>query len=311
MIIASLLTVLSCAEKGEQDTATPRSITLSALEMNLQVGESRQLEATVLPESAKNREIIWSSTNNEKVSVDGSGLVSAISVGSAYVVAETANGIKASCLVKVTASESQSYKVRLYTDGTEAPQTLYGWPGQSLVLEARSDDGKQHNYRWSSSSEAIGVEEGRINFGLGSTATVAGYSWWAEAVVRAVSVDGCTASVNVVSSISESFRFGTSMEHIGGNVAMLAGKNAEISLSWFDGNSYRALPAGSFSLKSQDPSIVAVNGNIVSSADGVVGSAALSVLLCGREFMLCNVFVEKDGSKDSSGEPYYEYPVVW
>ena len=85
-----------------------------------------------------------------------------------------------------------------------------------------------------------------------------------------------------------------------------------MSLNWFDGSAFTALPSTvEYTLKSKDSSILTVDGHTVSSSEQTVGSTTLSVVLAGQEFLLCNVRVEKDGSKDSSGEPYTEQPINW
>ncbi|MBR6346194.1 MAG: Ig domain-containing protein [Bacteroidales bacterium] len=310
VLLAALLP--SCKGSKENSDVFPSSLTLSQTEMDLQVGESKALEATILPADAGDKSVAWSSTNPRRVGVDANGLVSAIAVGTAYVVAETVNGIKASCLVHVSSSGTDSYKVSLYNGSAEVSGTLYSWPGNTVRLEARSDDGKTHSYFWSSNSENTTVNDGLVTFGWEQREDMEGFAWYCEAVIRVTSTDGCGTYVNAVSSIGKSFRFGPSSETIGSDVTILAGKSAEISLNWFDGSAFTPLPENvEYTLKSQDTSILSVDGHTVSSSEQTVGSTILSVVLSGREFALCNVRVEKDGSKDSSGEPYTEYPVNW
>ncbi len=310
ILLAALLP--SCKGSKDNPVVLPASLTLSQTEINLHVGESKALEATVLPADASDKGIQWSSTNPQRVSVDANGLVRAQAVGTAYVVAQTVNGIKTSCLVRVLSSGSETYKVTLYKGGDEVSGTLYSWPGNTVRLEARSDDGKSHSYFWTSSSESTTVDEGLVTFGWEQREDREDFAWYSEAVIRVFSPDGCGTSVNVVSSIGKRFRFGPSSETMGSDVTILAGKSAEIALSWFDGSAFSALPEEvEYTLKSQDSSILSVDGHTVSSSDQTVGSTTLSVVLSGREFTLCVVHVEKDGSKDSSGESYTEYPVNW
>ena len=310
LLLAALLVAASCTKgKGNADVL-PRSLTLSESELQLIVGQTRQLEAAILPQDAADRSVVWSSTGSQRVSVDQNGLVKALAVGSAYVVAQTANGIKASCLVRVSPSEAPAYSLSLWTGGAAAPATVYGWPGSTVALEVRSSDAKPHTYFWNSSSLYTTVDEGLVRFGWGDD-PMDGYAWYCEAVVSVSSEDGCTTSANAVSSLGESFRFGAASEKIVSDLAMLSGKSAEIALMYYDGTAFTAVPEGDYSLKSQDPTILAVEGHTVTSTDRMAGSTTLSVILNGQEFVLCNVIVEKDGSRPSSGEPYTEEPVVW
>ena len=309
-LLAALLIAASCTKGKDNTGVLPRSLTLSESELNLVVGQTRKLEATILPEDIADKSVVWSSTKSQRVSVDKDGLVKALAVGSAYVVAETVNGIKASCLVRVSPSEAPAYSLSLWMGGAAAPATIYGWPGSTAQLEARSSDDKTHTYFWNSSSAYTTVNEGQIRFGWGED-PVDGYAWYCEAVISVSSEDGCTTSVNAVSSLGKSFRFGAASETIGSNVAMLSGKSAEIILMYYDGSDFAAIPAEDYTLKSQDSSILSVQDHTVSSTDQMAGSTTLSVVLNGREFVLCNVIVEKDGSRPSSGEPYTEEPVNW
>ena len=310
LLLAVLFFAASCSKgKGNTDVL-PRSLTLSESELQLVVGQTRKLEAAILPEDAADKSVVWSSTKSQRVSVDKDGLVKALAVGSAYVVAETVNGVKASCLVRVTASETPAYSLSLWMGGAAVPATIYGWPGSTAQLEVRSSDDKTHTYFWNSSSVYTAVNEGRVSFGWGED-PVDGYAWYCEAVISVSSEDGCTNSVNAVSSVGKSFRFGAASEKIGSNVAMLSGKSAEIALQYFDGTAFTAVPADAYTLKSQDPTILAVQEHMVSSTDQMAGSTTLSVVLNGREFVLCNVIVEKDGSRPSSAESYTEETVNW
>lgn len=70
----------------------PKSLTVSPQTLNLKLGGSSQLIASVLPEKANNQ-ISWSSTNSRVATVDSNGLVSAVGMGSATIIARTINDI--------------------------------------------------------------------------------------------------------------------------------------------------------------------------------------------------------------------------
>lgn len=96
--LAAVLAV-SCTQEKDTPSPQPSFLKLSQDEITLQVGESEKLEA--------NQPVSWMATNDH-VSVDPDGLVKAISQGTAYVVAETPGGLKASCLVNVLSHEEES-----------------------------------------------------------------------------------------------------------------------------------------------------------------------------------------------------------
>ena len=72
-------------------------IKLEASVIRLGIGDSRSINATVVPENASNKTLTWSSSNGA-VSVDN-GVVTGISNGMAVVTAMNSEGVKAQCVV--------------------------------------------------------------------------------------------------------------------------------------------------------------------------------------------------------------------
>lgn len=75
----------------------------SLSECEMYIGESLQLRAVVLPEYAADKTVIWSSSNSEIATIDETGLVSGISVGTVTITAAAndGSGVSASCIVEV------------------------------------------------------------------------------------------------------------------------------------------------------------------------------------------------------------------
>ena len=63
--------------------AEAESVTLNRSELNLSVGDTATLTATVLPEDAVDKTITWSSSDTSVATVNGSGLVTAVGSGTA------------------------------------------------------------------------------------------------------------------------------------------------------------------------------------------------------------------------------------
>lgn len=78
------------------------SVTLNKDTLNLKVGKTSKLSATVLPASAADKSITWSSSNTDVASVSSSGTVTAKKAGTAVITATAVNGKNASCTVTVT-----------------------------------------------------------------------------------------------------------------------------------------------------------------------------------------------------------------
>lgn len=86
------------------DEVLATDISLNQSQMSLQVGGTSQLNATVLPESTTNKVVNWISSDENIVTVDTTGLVTALAVGSVTITATTTDGsnLSASCIVTVT-----------------------------------------------------------------------------------------------------------------------------------------------------------------------------------------------------------------
>ena len=77
-------------------------ITLDKNTMTISEGETQALMATVLPDNAYNKEVVWSSSNQAVATVTGDGKVTGVSAGSAVITATTSDGNKkATCRITV------------------------------------------------------------------------------------------------------------------------------------------------------------------------------------------------------------------
>ena len=78
------------------------SVKLNKATLDLEVGKTGKLSATVRPVSATDKSITWSSSNTDVASVSSSGTVTAKKAGTAVITATAVNGKNASCTVTVT-----------------------------------------------------------------------------------------------------------------------------------------------------------------------------------------------------------------
>ena len=85
-------------------------VTLNKTTLSLSMGNSETLIASVLPSSASNKEVSWSSGNQNVATVSESGLVTAVALGTATITVTTADGGKnASCTVTVITAANGKY----------------------------------------------------------------------------------------------------------------------------------------------------------------------------------------------------------
>ncbi len=100
------------------------SVTLDCTEKQMFVGEMFNLTATVLPENATNKTLIWKSTDSSVADVSDTGLVEAKGAGKAYITATSENRVVAHCVIYVSGPESENLS-NIYVENTIADNYKY------------------------------------------------------------------------------------------------------------------------------------------------------------------------------------------
>lgn len=158
-------------------------VTLDESELTLYAGAEKALTAAVLPDSATNKKLIWSSNAPEVASVDENGVVSAISKGEAIITVKTDDGgFEKSCTVTVLIGVSE-----IMPERTELLLAVSEFAELSCTVLPENADDK--TLLWSSDTPEIAEvdENGKI------TAVSQG-----SAVITIASKDGQTKTfVNV------------------------------------------------------------------------------------------------------------------
>ena len=88
----------------EEPTPTPIELTSLVMHpetLNLEIGYTRRLTVSALPEGAAVPELVWNSTNIDVVMVNSNGIVEAVGDGNATVYATAPNGIYCRCRITV------------------------------------------------------------------------------------------------------------------------------------------------------------------------------------------------------------------
>ena len=102
------------------------SVSLNKTSLVIEVGGTEMLTATVLPSNAKNKEVSWSSSNENLVRVDN-GMVTAIAGGVTLVTVKTDDGGKtATCEVIVTEPVDEWYAFQTHTVGSGIDMVFMG-----------------------------------------------------------------------------------------------------------------------------------------------------------------------------------------
>lgn len=137
--------------------ATPvESITLSQEYADLTVGEHLALSAIVLPESATNKEILWSSSDPAVAGVDSDGNVTAINVGIADIIASCGE-VSAICHVTVNPVLVEAILL--------TPDNWSGEEGESFKIETTvlPENATDTTLEWSTSDANVAEVDGEGN----------------------------------------------------------------------------------------------------------------------------------------------------
>jgi uncharacterized protein YjdB len=154
-ILAAFL-VFSCEKTPEEITVSSLSLSQSSMEML--IGETMQLSATVQPSNATNKTVMWASTNPSVASVDQSGKVTALAEGKATITA-SAGGKSATCLVNVSKKYIAVTSVEL--DHTSLEMTEEDVV--TLIATVKPDDATDKTVTWSSSDATVAtVDNGKV-----------------------------------------------------------------------------------------------------------------------------------------------------
>ena len=121
---------------GDEPVAAPvTGVSVAPSTLELEVGQSSTLTATVAPANAANPAVSWTTSNAAVATVSSSGLVTAIGAGSATITATTEDGgFTATSTVTVSAAQANELELTIFSDaGTHA----YGGVTGALDTEIR------------------------------------------------------------------------------------------------------------------------------------------------------------------------------
>ena len=167
-LVLGVLLFFSCQEEIPQPVAV-QAVYLNATSMEITEGESATLVATISPNDAENKTVIWSSSNLSIASVVN-GKVTALKAGKATITVKTDDGGKtATCEVTVNAKVYPVTGVTL--DKTSATLT----EGDELTLTAtvNPDNATNRNVTWTSSNGTVAsVSNGKVTALKAGKATI-------------------------------------------------------------------------------------------------------------------------------------------
>ena len=164
-------------------------VTLDKTSLSIEAGQTAQLTATVQPGNADNQAVTWSSSDNNVVSVDATGKITANAKGSATITVTTTDGGKtATCTVTVTepAAPVAVTGVTLNKNNT----TIYTGRTETLTATIQPADATNKAVTWTSDNTGVAT----VNNGVVTGVSVG------SATITAKTADGgftatCTVTV--------------------------------------------------------------------------------------------------------------------
>ena len=192
------------------------SIALDKAEVSLEATETATLVATILPETATNKSVAWTSSNEAVATVDANGVVTAIAVGEAIIKATTTDGSDLSATCKVTVVPTLVVSIKVTPNSVEAEENSE----VQLSVNILPQNATYKSVEWSSSNDAIASVNANGLVKIRKEGNV---------VITATTTDGtnlsATCSINVYSSIDGVNGNDVIVATIGDNIVV---KNAKL-----------------------------------------------------------------------------------
>ena len=223
-----LLPALFACNKNSDGNDVATGVTLSTDRLDLLVGQTATLTATVLPESLK-MGVVWSVIDETYAEVND-GVVTAKAEGVTYVVATSADGNgKASCMISV--NPELQYSVSIKDETGLLVTSIYGYPGLTKTLRATTSDGEPHIFTWSLDDESAGTITSNGVLTLGATeSTNASFIYDAQTSLKVVTEDGCGCKIPVRSSLLAGLEVGGVFNPVGTPIIVQASEAYPVAI---------------------------------------------------------------------------------
>ena len=162
---------------GGAETVAVTGVTVDPTEWEMEVGDTKELTATVAPAEATNKAVTWKSDDESVATVSNAGVVTAIAAGTATITVTTTDGGKtATCAITVNepAPDPAAGPVALTFDFTDAgwgfPESYdkteksYTNNGYTFTLGASSNGHKAYITNGSTVSLIFGKKDATLTF---------------------------------------------------------------------------------------------------------------------------------------------------
>lgn len=242
------------------------SISLNSTKVTMTVSETTKLVATVYPDITINKTVTWSSSNENIVTVDQDGNVTAVGIGSATVSAHCGN-LSATCSVEVTPIMVTSISV------TPSSLTLKDSESMYLTATVFPENATDKTVKWSSSNTTIATvdNKGLVTPVKTGTVNIKATCGTASTSVRVTVVETPATEV-ILDKTSVSL---IQSETVSLTATILPENTTSKMIKW----------------NSNNPGVATVdnNGNVTAVSEGT----AIITAKCGNAQGACYVYVKK------------------
>lgn len=142
-------------------SSTPSKVNATSVEIDtgdveILIGESKVLSATVSPSNTTDKTITWTSDNKDIVMIDSEGEIKALGVGKATITVKTSNGKEDTIKVTVNPISVSEIKVSEIDVNLKVDET------KSLTVEVLPEDATDRTVTWSSENEGIATVDNGV-----------------------------------------------------------------------------------------------------------------------------------------------------
>ena len=168
-VLLVLMALLACDKNAREQEIIVSSVSLSQTTVEMLIGETVQLTATILPSNASDKSVTWTSSKQSVAAISNNGLITAIAEGQSTITASS-GGKSATCLVTVSKGVVAVTSVSL--NRTEL--VLIKGQSETLIATVKPDDATDKTVIWSISNTAIATidSNGKVTAVAGGDATI-------------------------------------------------------------------------------------------------------------------------------------------
>lgn len=181
-LMSFLLTSMSCSEDNSDgyhtssEDQTQKTVLVSNISVTksveMYVGETKTLSATVTPSNATKKDVTWSSSNTNVATVNSSGVVTANAAGTATITVKANDGSNISASCSVTVTQNKVLVTGLSLSRTKAE--MFVDETLTLSVTAYPSNATNKDVTWSSSNTNVATvsSSGVVTAKSAGTATI-------------------------------------------------------------------------------------------------------------------------------------------